>query len=336
MNLYERRLCITWVCAHLTIAVIGGLASQIISGIFGAFLLFLLMLLISAVAQDLILRRHLPGLNVGQWTMVTLIGGLASLFPSVCALNLGGLQLDSSHFLSIFTVALSGAVFGFGCGIGQAVVLRPYIRPLPGEIPGSRWMMVSSAAYFVGCTAVFVLGAVASQLNDPLHGFPKGIGGTIATTIILVIGFALTSTITGFAVIRLLKQPDVTSLEVPGQRIDKRQIIRSYVLALLSGLFWLFWMWAFADEVIAWQLEKGGLTALLSNPVETFFAAGPFALTLACLVVITLTLIRALRKREFVADRPWQRYWSMILIASTAVWLVDFGILVLWLSAAID
>ena len=165
---------------------------------------FILKTLISAVAgaifgaavggaQLLVLRRKLSRMN--RWMLANITG---AAIGGIFALPISEAVGDATNFN--IAILAGGIVLGLAFGIGQAVVLRPYLSG------GGWWALAHAVGIPFGYAIGRGLGEVAYNLLMGAAG--EDIARVIATLIFVVLFFGGYGMITGGVLSRLLKQPD--------------------------------------------------------------------------------------------------------------------------------
>jgi hypothetical protein len=164
---------------------------------------FILKTLISAVAggifgatvggvQLFVLRRKVSGMN--HWMLANIIG---AAMGGIVARPISEAVGDATNFN--IAILAGGTVLGLAFGIGQAIVLRPYLSE------GIWWALAHAVGIPFGYALGRGLGEVAYNLLGGVVG--EGLARVVGTLILLVLFFGGYGMITGGVLIRLLKQP---------------------------------------------------------------------------------------------------------------------------------
>jgi hypothetical protein len=164
---------------------------------------FILKTLISTVAgaifgaviggvQLFVLRQKVSGMN--HWLAANIIG---AAIGGTLALPVSEAVGDATNFN--IAILAGGVVLGLAFGIGQAVVLRPYLSE------GGWWAL----AHAVGIPFGYALGRGLGEVvfNLLVGGAGEDIARVIGVLIFAVLFFGGYGMITGGVLIRLLKQP---------------------------------------------------------------------------------------------------------------------------------
>jgi hypothetical protein len=344
-------ILLMWIAVHSLAAVFAALLSLLLFRTdFSAIpqLIIVLGLPMVAVAQEVTLTRYLSFLNRAMWSLVTITGGIFSVGASVFALSfvsfsetftIGSSALAGSISnktpSDIERVLLSvaiGALAGMIIGASQSLVFRPFIedKALRARLL-TAWMLSNIIA---GMLCLGIISALITLFSERTYriwgsGMDYNREAFIVATA-FVTGIIMIGVTTGFALKALIRnlapQASEKITSTLGSLRLRLGIVSFSIVALIIGLLWLWGSYNLAFEAFAWPRGyTGPYDTSQGVPEDVFFVnarllTGGMAFISSAFIIIVVTIfIRFVSKPYIILEKPWKRYWSVMLMAFTSI-----------------
>lgn len=215
VGLPAREFLISWLLANSLAPVVSSFVDQVTRGLGTELgpLSFVLTFVLLTIPQWFVLSRYLLRLSPWEYLWRTGLGWLGGILTGAIALlgvttasgAIAGADqaaIDNQAIVAV-TIFIVTLVLGFGIGVAQWPMLARYA-------PGQRWYLWVAAS-----AASFAISSSFTQLAVAL-----GFTGPIDNIITLLVGSLLGSLITGYVLLKVLRQPvSPRSLpDIPGPR----------------------------------------------------------------------------------------------------------------------
>lgn len=352
-------LWISWVSVHalgalLALAVVPQIpmvnetntSSLLVSGI----VCFLLV----SMLQDAILAYHVPGLRFGKWSALTVTSGVAagsmggsvlSLVPWNTTTKGGALIAETPSAIErVLIVTIIGVVAGVVIGAAQSLILSESAAWRGGRLSQrSIWVLSSAVAWFLSFgTIAWIVRFLGNHNPNNIYDI-----GVATMALALVSGITIIGSITAIALVRLFVvfQDDSGTSSSKPARVATVGIGILYAIAAITGAFFLWYGYTFAEESFLWPYSYSGPPYSGPDyyvPPDEFFlkarvlTGGMVVISASYTLLFSILSLKAFRKRHLNVKQYRTRYWAMILSASIVLVFFNLFAFLTWLNAYTD